>query len=354
MKSKLIYIILVLFIIIYATEITFAQVSNRVGTTAANFLEIGFGPAGIAMGDAYVSMVDDISAVYWNPAGLAYMENNQAMFMVQPWIVDVNTSFAAVGIPAGSIGTFALNIINVGYGDMEVTTLSMQEGTGEIFDANEFAVALSYGRAITEGLAFGVSAKYVSSQIWHLTGSALAFDMGVLVKTEFFSYSEGEQNGLKIGMSISNYGTRLKYDGIDLINPIDILPNENGNYRDVKGQFRLNSWELPLIFRIGVSVMPLALENQKLTVAIDALHPNNNSESINMGMEYGINIPTFGEFFLRGGYKALYMESSEYGPTFGAGFQMNLLGNSAIRCNYAYRDLGVLGTSNCFGLGVQF
>jgi len=343
-----------LLIIVQFPTLIYANKPYRVGTTSVNFLEIGYGPAGIAMGDAYVSQVEDISAVYWNPAGLAFMENNEAMFMVQPWLVDVNTSFLAVGIPIRSLGTFAVNAIYIGYGDMEVTTLQRQNGTGEMFDANEFAVTLSYGRAITEWFAFGAGVKYVSSQIWHVSGSAMAFDLGVLIKSGFLSPTGKQNDGMRIGMSISNYGTKLRYDGLDLLNPIDILPDENGNYKDVPGQFRLSSWELPLIFRVGVAVKPLVIGNQSVTLAIDALHPNNNSESVNLGAEYAVKIPSFGKLFFRGGYKALFMEASEYGPTFGTGFRMDLLRNSSVRVDYAFRDLGILGSVNSFGVTVEF
>ncbi|MCI0513813.1 PorV/PorQ family protein [candidate division KSB1 bacterium] len=335
-------------------DLSYAKKPYRVGTTTANFLEIGYGPAGIAMGDAYVSQVQDLSAVYWNPAGLAFMPRHAALFMVQPWLVKVNTAFTAVGIPIPQLGTFALNIIHLSYGDMGVTTRRQQEGTGEMFDANEYAVTLSYGRAITEWFAFGAGIKYVSSQIWHVSGSAVAFDLGVIIKSEFFSPTGQQNDGMRIGMSISNYGTRLRYDGIDLLNPIDILPAENGNFKDVPGQFRLSAWELPLIFRVGVSVKPLVLGNQSLCLAIDALHPNNNSESINTGLEYTFNLPAFGKLFLRGGYKALFQDASEFGPTFGAGFAMNLIRNTTIRYDCAFRNLGILGAANCFGLGVEF
>lgn len=332
----------------------FANQPFRVGTTTANFLEIGYGAAGIAMGDAYVSMANDLTSVYWNPAGLAFMKNNEAVFMLQPWLVDTDISFVAAGVPLDNYGTLALSIIHMGYGDMEVTTLENQEGTGELFDANEFAITLSYGRALTEWFAFGAGVKYVSSQIWHSTGSALAFDLGVLIKTEFFDISGGTNDGMRIGMSVSNYGTKLQYDGLDLLNPIDTYPNENGNYSDVPGQFRLRSWELPLIFRVGVSVKPVNMENQSITVSMDALHPNNNSESVNSGVEYALNVPSFGQLSLRAGYKALFMDRTEYGPAFGAGFAMNLLHNTKIRVDYAYRDLGILGSVNIYGLHVSF
>lgn len=348
------FCVISLLVLLVSKERIYAQGPYQVGTTAANFLEIGFGPAANAMGDAYVSMPENLSAVYWNPAGLAFMRHGEAMFIVQPWILDVQSSFAAISYPVENIGTFAISIVHMGYGDMEVTSLRRQEGTGEIFNANEFALTLDYGRAITEWFAFGAGLKYVSSQIWHETGSAMAFDLGVLIKTEFFSPSGKQNDGLRIGMSISNYGTKLRYDGKDLLTPIDISPGENGNYRDAQGQLKLDSWELPLIFRVGVSLKPLIAGNQSITLAADALHPNNNAESINTGLEYAIRVPTFGTFFLRGGYKALFMQDAEYGPTFGAGFRMNLIRNTSFNLDYAYRDIGVLGKINSFGIAIGF
>jgi len=347
-------ILIIIFLFTCFVRNSEAKEPYRVGTTTANFLEIGYGPAGIAMGDAYVSLAQDLSSVYWNPAGLAFMKNNEAMFMSQPWLVDANIAFAAVGIPIPNLGTIAFNLIHMNYGEMEVNTLTQQNGTGEMFDANELAASLSFSRAIAEWFAFGASAKYVSSQIWHVSGAAVAFDFGVLIKTNFFSITGKQEDGMKIGMSVSNYGSKLRYDGIDLLNPIDIDPGINGNYRDVPGQFRLNSWELPLIFRVGVSVKPLVLNNQEVNLAIDALHPNNNSESINLGAEYALNMPAFGKFFLRGGYKALFMESSEFGLTLGGGVSLNLIRNAKISCDIAYRDLGILGANTCYSLGVKF
>ena len=78
---------------------------------------------------------------------------------------------------------------------------------------------------------------------------------------------------MNIGMSISNYGTRMKFDGIDIYQPIDVSELEEGNYGDVAGQFRPSEWELPLIFRIGVAIKPIVNNFTKVTIAADALHP---------------------------------------------------------------------------------
>jgi len=349
----IIYIILTVLMIGYSTN-SQAQEPYRVGTTAATFLEIGYGSAGSAMGDAYVSVVQDISSMYWNPAGLAYMEQSEAIFSYQPWVADINTSFTGIGLVLPRIGTIGLGLIHVGYGDMEVTTLEMQDGTGELFTASDLAFNLSYGRRLAQWFAFGASAKYVSSTIWHTSASAMALDLGVVVNTDFFSPTGKREHGLNIGMSISNYGTRMRYDGMDLLNPIDILPYEEGNYRDVQGLFKTESWELPLIFRIGISVNPLVTEQHKLTLAVDALHPNNNSESLNIGGQYQLTVPTVGLFALRGGYKALFMDDSEYGLTLGGGVQLRLMHNFGLKIDYAFRGVGVLGNAHCYTVSVLF
>ena len=332
----------------------FASKPNRVGTTAANFLEIGYGSAGNAMGDASVASVADLSAMYWNPARLAYLQQNEALFMYQPWFADISTAFTGIGLVDQTLGTFAVGFIHVGYGDMEVTTMEMQDGTGEMFAANDYAINLVYARHLVNWFSFGAGVKYISSQIWHCKASALAMDLGVVVNTQFLSATGKREDGITIGMSIANYGTKMKYDGMDLLQPIDAFPEEEGNYKYVEGQYRTQGWELPLIFRIGAAYHPVVTASHKLTLEIDALHPNNNSESLNAGAEYQYNMATFGSFFLRGGYKALFMEDSEYGLSLGAGVLSRMMNNFALRIDYAFRDIGILGKTHSYTVSFLF
>lgn len=343
-----------LLVLLALNQTTFAQRPYRVGTTAANFLEIGYGSAGSAMGDAYVSVVTDLSGIYWNPAGLGFMEQSEAQFVNQPWIADVNTTFAGVGLVLQDIGTLGVGFFHIGYGDEEVTTIRQQEGTGEMFTANDFALSLTFSRRLVHWFSFGASAKYISSQIWHTSASAVAMDLGVLFNTPFFSFTGERENGLSIGMSISNYGTRMQYNGIDLLNPIDILPNEDGNFRDARGQFTLDEWELPLIFRLGVSLQPLVASRSRVIISADALHPNNNSESVNVGAQYQYNVPTTGTFYLRGGYKALFMTERQFGLSLGGGVELRMMNNIALKVDYAYRDVGILGQTHSYSFGVKF
>ncbi len=336
------------------SQLLLAQFSpNRVGTTAANFLELGFDPKGTAIGDACVSTVEDVSSIYWNPAGLAFMTQNEVFFAYQPWIVDTKTYLASVGFVVPSIGTFALSMLGMDYGEMEVTTMELQEGTGENFSPADLAVNFSYGRTLTNWFGFGTTVKYIHSSIFHTTANAVAVDLGVQIKTSFFSTS-AEREGLQIGMSLSNYGTRMRYRGLDLLRSIDISPNESGNYKDVKVEYKTDSWELPLIFRVGMSYSPLVKTRHRFTIAADALHANNNTESVNMGAIYTMNMPGIAKVFFRGGYRSMFMEDSEYGPTFGIGIQIQSLQEKSIQFDFAYRDIGILGSTNVMGINFLF
>ena len=63
---------------------------------------------------------------------------------------------------------------------------------------------------------------------------------------------------------------------------------------------------------------------------------------------------TFGSLFKKGGIKALYMDSTQFGPTVGIGIKMNYLGNRTITIDYAYKTMGLLGDVQAFQLVFLF
>ena len=352
MKIKAISVLMIIGLLA-ACQVQAQTKPYRVGTTTASFLEMGVGGAGCAMGEAYVSASRNLSSVYWNPAGLSYMSKHEVQFVYQPWIAGIHFTHAGVGIVIPERGTFALSFTDMDFGRTGVTTLENQEGTGESYSAADIAVNLSYGRKLAQWFGFGASLKYITSGIWHMRASAAAMDLGVMVNTDFFSPDGSRENGLTIGMSISNYGTRMKYDGMDLLQPIDIS-SDNGNYSDVEGQFKLQSWELPLIFRVGISVIALKNTHNQLSFALDALHPNNNSESMNVGAEYQFAWPGMGKLYLRSGYRGLFLDKSEYGLTMGVGVHLLLMNNRVVTMDYAYKSMGIFGNYAMYSIGTTF
>ena len=116
MKKNINIVLMIIGFIIVTSPIMQAQKPYRIGTTSANFLELGFGGAALSMGDSYVSMANDVSSIYWNPAGLGYLKTNQLMIMHQPWFAGINSSFVGLGYVDPNLGTFGFGLTFVDYG----------------------------------------------------------------------------------------------------------------------------------------------------------------------------------------------------------------------------------------------
>ena len=334
----------------------------RNGTTSLNFLEVDIASSRAAMGGAGVSFVNDASATYWNPGGLAFVDKSDILFFNQSWIANINHTYTSVAIPIQNSGTIALSLNVMNYGDIEVTTLEFQDGSGEYYSALDYSAGISYARKFVQWFGFGATLKYINSQIWHSDASAVSMDLGVQIYTDFLSSEDGMNDGLKLGMSISNYGTRVKYDGLDLVQPID--PDDDyGNFGNVMGQYKTSNWELPLIFRIGISNDFIKLQNHKLNVAIDAIHPNNDKERINIGAEYSLSSSELFNFHIRAGYKGLHIQglkdgkirfSSPFGPSYGVGLSLPIQQKVKLKADYAVRFVGVFGMVKLLSIGLEF
>jgi hypothetical protein len=113
----------------------------------------------------------------------------------------------------------------------------------------------------------------------------------------------------------------------------------------------MNSWDLPLSFRIGVSTNAINTDNYRFTVAADAIQPNNDYPNMNVGAEFA-----FMEIFmLRGGYNALFLKDAEGGLSLGVGINSKMLFSEAIvQFDYAFRDFGRLQNVHLFSLEFKF
>ncbi|MEJ2052517.1 MAG: hypothetical protein P8X42_01240, partial [Calditrichaceae bacterium] len=145
-------------------------------------------------------------------------------------------------------------------------------------------------------------------------------------------------DGMRLGMSISNYGTKMKLDGDDLYQKTDIDPDNLGNNETLVGKLVTGDYALPIFFRVGLAYdLDLALNN-RLTMSIDAIHPSNNSEYVNIGAEYTWNDLVF----IRGGYKSLFQEDSRESFTVGGGLQYYIKDIGKIIIDYSYAHFDIL------------
>ena len=153
-----------------------------------------------------------------------------------------------------------------------------------------------------------------------------------------------------MGMSISNYGGKVRMNGRDLLIQTDIDKTRHGNNETINAVLKTESYDLPLFFRVGLSMDLLkGAANSNLILSVDALHPNDDVEYVNMGAEYRF----FNMFALRGGYKALFAPDAEEGLSMGAGFKVNIMQYQAA-LDYAWRDFGRLGGIQMFTVGLVF
>lgn len=129
----------VLIILLLSVTCLFGQ--TKVGSTAAPFLNIAVSPRAISMGGAFIATANDVSSLYWNPAGASRSDINEAMFSHSRWFADINYNWAGAMIKLGGAGTLGLSLTYLDYGDIEVTTLAEQDGTGEFFSASDMSLA---------------------------------------------------------------------------------------------------------------------------------------------------------------------------------------------------------------------
>ncbi|RMH63675.1 MAG: hypothetical protein D6685_07575 [Bacteroidetes bacterium] len=317
-----------------------AAAQSKVGTTAAAFLEVGVGARNVGMGESVVATVDDVTAMYWNPAGLVGLTGGQVGFQYTEWFAGTALQYAAGALGLGRMGTVGVHINLMDSGEMEVTTLEFEDGTGETFRVQDLALGLSYARRLTNTFSLGGTLKYVRSRVWRMAASALALDLGVQYDTPF--------DHLRLGFSISNFGGEMQLAGDNTTVRVDLDPQTSGDNDGILAQLQTRSWDLPLLFRIGVAYDLLRTRHSSLTLTTDVLYPNNNQQYLNLGAEFGFR----GLLFLRGGYTNLFLPDAYGQGHLRLGFGLNLVG--ILRADYAFADRGDLGSVNVIGAVVQF
>lgn len=324
-----------------ATAQIFKSDVSKKGTTAAPFLSIAQGARAASMGGAFVAVADDWSSLYWNPAGIASLGHG-VMFDHTLWFADLAYNFVGATVSLGDIGTVGMSVTASSIGDMKVTTIDQPDGTGEMYNVSDVAFSLAYGVHLTSDFAIGFNPKLVYQRIWKMSATALAVDVGVKYSTPF--------KGIVLGMAISNFGQKMHMTGQNAVVLYDNDPLSSGNNGRVAAELSTGEWSLPLNFRVGIAYQPDLGDMHRIILAVDAMHPSDDYESVNVGGEYTFN----GFVSFRGGYKALFLKDSEESFTLGIGFRQPLLGNVMLLADYAYADFGRLSSVHKFTVGMSF
>jgi len=335
-KNK--YLVVLLIVCVFVS-VPLAQ-TLKTGTTSAQILKINVGPRAIGMGGAYTSIADDITSVYWNPSGTANIQSNEVYFNHSNLYLDISNDFAAISTNVSGFGSIGAFVSVLSVDEMLVRTVEQPGGTGEYFDYGSIVVGLNYARFLTENFSIGFNAKYISESIWNMSATGFALDVGTLYKIPVL-------NELRIAASVSNFGTKMQLAGRDVT---VLLPEGAGGGNFVNSNLELDKFDLPLLFRFGISADVIKEGTSRLTAAVDAIHPNDDTEYINSGLEYAWN-----EIIcIRAGYNSLFEKDSEKGFTFGFGLNYRIVDLIKVKLDYAYQDFGRLTNVQYFSLGINF
>ncbi len=330
---------------------------SGVGTRAAEFLTIPVGPRGVAMGGAFSAAADDISAIWWNPAGLGFLEKKEVFLTVIERPLDVRYACGAVAVPLWDkrlvLGTF-LSVLSSG--DQEITTETQPEGTGAFYSA----YSLSAGGVITynfsDRFSAGLTVKNVHEDIFGLTQDAVAFDMGTNYHEQVLGIP------VRLAFTLTNLGTNMRFGGDKLsadIDPEDIYPGSDVGRQSRQGLRRTSAFPLPTSFRIAVSAEPISGEVNRLITAFEVAENSNLPMSAALGAEFTRRVNARGAASLRLGWSIQQDETGLSGSerlrglSAGGGYSYRLY-NLTIRADYAYRSLGLLNGNHTYSLSFQF
>jgi hypothetical protein len=323
---------------------------NRIGTAGAQELLIPVGANGIAMGGSSLASIGGADAIYFNPAGVARSTADvDALFSSMKNIGDINVTYAAIAMKAGSIGSLALSIKSLSFGDIPVTTEFFPDGTGEMYSPSFVNLGLTYSNLLNDRVSVGVTATVVSEKIMSTSATGLAFNAGI-------QYAGLGLPGLNLGVAIKNVGTQMKFDGANLVHQgtiNDAQRNANPNSYAVQ----VSPYDLPASIEIGLSYTAKLSEKSALTLAGDFQNNNFADDEYKVGGELVLEKL----LCLRAGYtfapnadKDPTGETSYiYGLSFGAGVILNLGGVDA-RVDYAYRSVKYFDGNNVFTVALGF
>jgi long-subunit fatty acid transport protein len=290
------------------------------GTTAASFLKLGTSPRAIAMADAFGGVADDVSAIQYNAAGLAFLDQKEFTLMHAVWFQDIFYDYGALAWPIEGIGTLGLSFFYLSAGTFEKVGFDAFDNPVSLgdFTASSMVAGLAFSRQIVSFLSAGINIKMLNESIDTFSAGSVAVDVSALYKTPI--------EGLSAGLNIQNLGPSLGFE---------------------------QAFSLPINVRLGVGYKPA----DNITVGMDYTQPIETAGLWSVGGEYGYR----DTLFVRMGYR--YQGAIDYnqtytgfGPAVASGLNLGL-GLKLYKnysADYAYAPYGFLGTTHRISLTFKF
>ncbi len=324
---------------------TLGAFGQKVGSTSMQFLKVMPSARAAALGEAYSVWATGAEAIFWNPGGLAAMENMEFSSTYIDWLFDSQQGALSYAMSIRGFGSVGFQVQYVDFGEFEETSAQRpyindpeRVGlTGRTFRPFSYLIGISYARYLTERFSVGISMKYAHESLFdgsrvtsmirqgvfeevNTWANGLLFDFGIRYNTGYRS--------IHLASAVQNFGADVKY------------ANESN--------------PVPLLFRFGIGadlmgpngLMVSGSEDNRFSVAFDIFHPNDYAQQGHMGAEYEFS----NAIALRAGYKFNY----DYdGLTLGGGVK-HTMGGVKLSVDYSYGAMGTyLGNVQRISLGVR-
>jgi long-subunit fatty acid transport protein len=308
---------------------------QRAGISAFQFLKIGVGARGVAMGESFVAVADDASALYWNPAGLVQTSENQVFAAHTEYVADIKHEYLGATYHLTDADAVGLSLTSLHLTDMEITTETQPLGTGRYFSFGDVGVGLSYARKMTDQFSFGATVRYVEETLDILKMRSVMVDLGTFYRTGLGT--------ARFAVVITNFGA-------------DVAPVGTARMLDGEEVTAFQSFSLPTLFKLGFAIEPWMTDEQRITTSLQLNHPNDNAENVRVGVEYAWQ----NTLFVRGGLKRTIGqklleadETSEENFALGVGFRL-ATDFTTVQADYAYANFSRLGSAHRISLTLTY
>lgn len=254
------------------------------GTTSAEFLLLGAGARGTALGGAFSAIATDPSALYYNPAGIALMDRGGVTVGTYDYVAETRYSWGGIAFPfSGGSRAVGIQLGTFGFKDQPVYTAEQPEGTGSVYSVNQTVAGLTFAQNFSDRFSAGITAKGIFDNLGEASGQAFALDFG----TNFHSQLSGHP--IRFSFNVLNLGSNISYSGsaLEVNVPRDPIPGEEPVPQNPQpGELRTKDFPLPTIFRVGLAYDLITGDNNHLTLMSDFNQPNSNGAGFSAGGEW--------------------------------------------------------------------
>ncbi len=238
------------------------------------------------------SMCFGVEAMQINVAGVSRISKTEFVIAHTRLFEGSDIRINSIGLAKkmGKGGAFGLSLMAMDFGDIQVTTTSVPEGTGATYSPSFFNLGLSYSHTFEQKVSVGILLRGISESIADVNAFGFAIDAGV-------QYVTGAKDNFKFGVSLRNMGSPMKFNGEGLTFPTP-NPDPNTDY-PIRVEHRAAGFELPSMLNIGLSYDFWGGTQHRITALGNFTANSFSVDQLGAGVEYA-----FKEMFMvRAGYR---------------------------------------------------